>query len=156
LIDQLKPGTRVVSHEFPMGNWLPDAQVTVPVPNKRHGPPSSDVYLWIVPVNAAGTWHWRSAAGATAVDHELALSQSFQVLEGKLLAGGKAGRFEGGRISGEEIRFAVMADEDGRAVRHEFSGRVDGDAINGIVKSAGGGQADWRASRAQRGTIDTR
>ena len=59
---ELKPGARVVSHEFDFGKWKPDAQVTVPVPNKRYGPPQSDVLLWIVPANAAGRWRWQFAA----------------------------------------------------------------------------------------------
>src|SRR5687767_13221404 len=52
IFSELRPGTRVVSHEFDYGNWKPDAHVRVPVPNKPYGPPSSDVYLWIVPANA--------------------------------------------------------------------------------------------------------
>ena len=58
---ELKPGTRVVSHEFDFGNWKPDAQKTIAVPNKSYGPPSSVVYLWIVPANAAGRWQWKLA-----------------------------------------------------------------------------------------------
>jgi hypothetical protein len=155
LIAQLKPGTRVVSHDFDMGGWRADTQLTVPVPDKPHGPPRSEVYLWIVPANAAGTWRWRSTIGSAEVDCELALSQAFQELDGSLLLGGKPGRFADGRMRGAEIRFALIADVDGRALRHEFSGRVNGDAISGIVKPAGRGQLDWKATRVQRGSIDT-
>ena len=67
LFAELRPGARIVSHDFDMEGWRPDARVTVPVPDKPYGPPSSEVYLWIIPANAAGAWRWRSADGAAAV-----------------------------------------------------------------------------------------
>ncbi|MBI2296648.1 MAG: class I SAM-dependent methyltransferase [Betaproteobacteria bacterium] len=156
LIKELKPGTRVVSHDFDMGDWKPDAHVTVPVPEKPYGPPTSEVYLWVVPANAAGTWRWRSTLGGGPVDIELGLQQTFQMLEGGALVGGRMARFEGGRMHGEQIRFMLIAEIQGRAVRHEFIGRVDGDSVSGKVKLAGGGEADWSATRVRRGKIEQR
>ena len=149
---ELRPGTRIVSHDFDMEKWQPDARVTVPVPGKPYGPPSSEVYLWVIPANAAGTWQWRSAIGNAPFDVELALSQSFQMLEGRPLLGGKPGRLDGGRMRGDEIRFMLTAVVDGRTLRQEFSGRVNGDTITGKVKLAGGEQ-DWKATRTRRGSI---
>jgi hypothetical protein len=153
LFAELRPGTRVVSHDFDMKSWRPDARATVPVPDKPYGPPSSEVYLWIIPANAAGAWRWRSADGAAAVDYELTLSQTFQMLEGKALVGGQPGRLESGRMRGDEIRLMLTAEAGGRTLRHEFSGRVDGDAIIGTMKLPGGGALDWRATRVKRGSI---
>jgi hypothetical protein len=153
LFAELRPGTRIVSHDFDMESWRPDARVTVPVPDKPYGPPSSEVYLWIIPASAAGAWRWRSMDGAAAVEYELTLSQTFQMLEGKALVGGQPGRLEGGRMRGDEIRLMLTAEVDGRTLRHEFSGRVDGDAINGTVKLPGGGEFDWKATRVQRGNL---
>jgi len=153
LFAELRPGTRIVSHDFDMESWRPDARVTVPVPDKPYGPPSSEVYLWIIPANAAGAWRWRSTEGAAAVEYELTLSQTFQMLEGKALAGGRPERLEGGRMRGDEIRLMLTAEVGGRVLRHEFSGRVDGDAISGRVKLPGGGELDWKATRVQRGSI---
>jgi len=151
MFEQLKPGARIVSHDFDMEQWRPDARVTVPVPDKPYGPPSSEVYLWIVPANAAGTWQWRSAGGAAA-EYEVALSQTFQMLEGKPVIGGKPGRLEEGRMRGDEIRFILTAEVDGRMQRQEFSGRVNGDTISGKVKHAGG-EFEWKATRTRRGSI---
>jgi hypothetical protein len=155
LFAELRPGTRIVSHDFDMESWRPDARVTVPVPDKPYGPPSSEVYLWIIPANAAGAWQWRSTNGAAAVDYELTLSQTFQMLEGKALVGGRPERLEGGRMRGDEIRLMLTAEVGGRVLRHEFSGRVDGDAINGKVRLPGGSELDWRAKRVKRGNINT-
>jgi SAM-dependent methyltransferase len=153
LFAELKPGARVVSHEFDMGKWRPDARLTVPVPDKRHGPPASEVYLWIIPANAAGAWKWRSAEGAGIIDTELELRQTFQVLEGSAVVGGRPARVEGGRMRGDEIRLVLVAGAGSGALRREFRGRVDGDAIRGKMSLPGGGERDWDAARVRRGEI---
>jgi hypothetical protein len=153
LFAELKPGTRIVSHDFDMESWRPDARVTVPVPEKTYGPPSSEVYLWIIPANAAGAWQWRASDGAAAVEYELTLSQTFQMLEGRALVGGQPGRLEGGRMRGDELRLMLTADVDGRTLRHEFNGRVDGDTISGKMRLPGGGETAWNAARVRRGSI---
>ena len=152
VIEELKPGTRVVSHDFDMDNWRPDARVTVPVPGKPYGPPSSEVYLWIVPANAAGTWKWRAAGASAAADSEIVISQTFQVLEGTVSADGRPGRLEEGRVRGDEIRFILTAGAGGKALRQEFSGRISGDTIIGKVRD-GNGEHDWNATRTRRGSI---
>jgi len=153
LFAELKPGARVVSHDFDMESWPPDGRVTVPVPGKPYGPPSSEVYLWIMPANAAGAWQWRAAEAAGAADAELTLVQSFQMLDGSARVAGRPARVESGRMRGDEIRFMLTAEAQGRTLRHEFRGRVSGDAINGTVKLPGGGERDWNATRVQRGSI---
>jgi SAM-dependent methyltransferase len=154
LFEQLKPGARIVSHDFDMGNWRPDTRVTIPVPDKPYGPPSSEVYLWIVPANAAGAWQWRVGSGAAAAVYEVTLSQTFQALEGRATVGGRPGRLENGGMRGDEIRFMLTAELDGRPVQHEFGGRISGDEINGKVRLAGGGELDWKATRVRRGSIN--
>jgi len=148
---ELRPGTRIVSHDFDMDDWQPDAHVTVPVPGKPYGPPSSEVYFWVVPANAAGHWRWRSPA-ANSADVELTLSQTFQRVEGTPQVGGRRGRMEQGRMRGDEIRFILTVEVDGRPLRQEYSGRVSGETINGKVKLAGG-EFDWQATRIRRGSI---
>lgn len=150
--NDLKPGTRIVSHDFDMEDWRPDGQVTVPVPGKPYGPPRSEVYLWIVPANAAGAWHWQLPANGIPIEYELGLTQTFQMLEGRASLGGRPGRTEGGRVRGDEIRFILAADAGGRAVRQEYAGRLEGDTITGKVKTAVGEQ-DWKATRKRRGSI---
>ena len=150
LITELKPGARIVSHEFTMEGWEPDARVTVPVPDKPYGPPSSEVLLWIVPADARGVWRWRLPSGTATVDYEIALSQDFQKLGGAPVPGGRAGRIEAGAMRGEEIRFFLVADDGGRALRHEYRGRVGGDSIRGIVRLAGGEELPWNATRIKK------
>ena len=149
---ELRPGTRIVSHDFDMEDWQPDARVTVPVPGKPYGPPSSEVYFWVVPANAAGNWRWRSPAAGSA-DVEVALSQTFQKVEGTPQVGGRRARLEQGGMRGDEIRFILTVEVDGQPLRHEYSGRLSSDSISGKVKLAGG-EFDWNATRTRRGSID--
>ena len=151
LVAELAPGARIVSHEFEMEPWQPDARVTVPVPDKPYGAPYSEVLLWIVPADAGGVWQWRMAIGTAAVNYEVTLSQAFQKLSGTAVIGGNSGRFDGGGMRGAEIRLSLTADVGGRVLRHEFSGRVNGDNIKGIVKLDGAGELEWNATRVRSG-----
>ena len=153
LFSELKPGVRVVSHDFDMERWAPDARLTVPVPDKPYGPPSSEVYLWIIPANAAGVWTWRSPDGADAVNHELTLQQTFQMLDGRAVVGGRPARVERGRMRGDEISLMLTTESGGRELRHAFRGRVDGDSIRGKETLPGGGEREWSATRVKRGSI---
>jgi hypothetical protein len=153
LFAELKPGTRVVAHDFDMDAWRPDARVTVPVPDKPYGPPSSEVFLWIMPANAAGAWKWRSAGGAGIVDSEIVLRQTFQLLDGSAVVGGQRARVESGSMRGDEIRLMLVAEAAGGTQRREYRGRVEGDVIRGKASLPGGSELDWNATRISRGSI---
>ncbi|HEY0336698.1 MAG TPA: methyltransferase domain-containing protein [Burkholderiales bacterium] len=155
IFNELRPGTRVVSHEFDFGNWKPDGHVHVAVPGKRYGPPSSEVYLWIVPANAAGEWRWHITMDGSTVECELALAQTFQMLEGSARAGGRPARLERAKLEGDEIFVVLVADVNGREVRQELSGRIRGDTIRGTARVEDtAGDAEWQATRVTRGKIN--
>ena len=61
ILRELEPGSRVVSHNFAMDNWKPDAHTELKVEDVTH-----DVFLWIVPANVSGTWTWTAGPGAGA------------------------------------------------------------------------------------------
>jgi SAM-dependent methyltransferase len=149
---ELRPGTRIVSHDFDMENWRPDAHVTVPVPDKPYGPPRSEVYLWIVPANAAGRWRWRSSLGEQAVEVELLLNQTFQMLDGEPRAGGVPARLEQGRVRGNEVEFTLAVATGARVERQRYAGVLTGDALAGTVRG-NGREAAWSAVRVERGSI---
>lgn len=152
---ELKPGTRVVSHEFDFGSWRPDAQKTIAVPGKSYGPPSSAVYLWIVPAHAAGRWQWKLAHGGPSVDYDLNLEQTFQDLRGSVQVARQSARLERAGVRGDEITLVVSARIDGREVRHELAGRVAGDSITGAARLEGSAsQVPWQATRVSRGRVN--
>ena len=99
----LRPGTRVVSHDWDMGDWKPDRSVTVAVPEKKLGlEKSSRVFLWIVPARVEGLWCGRAAHGRAA----LRLEQAFQVVRGELREGSAAPESVAGRLDGATLAMA--------------------------------------------------
>ena len=146
IFSELKPGTRVVSHDYHFGDdWRPDDHITFDVPEKEkvNGVPSATIYLWVVPSKVAGKWRLK-IDGAGNSEYDLNLRQRFQNLDGSALADGKSVKLEIPHLRGEEIRFAVNAG----AGRHVFFGRVRGDAMEGKVQlGTGKGTVRWSATR---------
>jgi len=120
----LKPGTRVVSHAFNMGEWQYDKTV------EKQG---RTAYLWIVPAKVAGAWTWAANPGTA----ELKISQIFQTIDGTLKAEGKEAPIKDAKLDGSHIEF-VCGDA-------EYSGRVNGKSIEGTVKMKGREQK-WSAT----------
>ncbi len=116
----LKPGTRVVSHAFDMGEWKPDRTETVD---------GKTAFLWIVPAKVAGIWQLPQG--------ELTLKQRFQTVEGTLNLGERVTPIANGRLRGNQLSFSA-----GGAA---YSGRVSGDRIEGSVKS-GATTSSWSAT----------
>jgi hypothetical protein len=150
----LKPGVRVVSHDFDMGEWKPDAHVEMRSPEKYGGAGGkSDIYLWIIPARVAGTWEWQMPVRGRSVRYGAQLVQTFQMISGSASAEGRRVALQNARLRGEQIRFAFTAELDGEPVKHEFTGKVDGDRIVGTARLSGGrlqAQLDWIAQRGNR------
>ena len=156
ILTRLRPGTRIVSHDFDMGRWKPDVRREVVVPNKSYGPPVSQVYLWYVPADVSGKWQWRSAAGGAAHKYEATIRQTFQELSADATVDGGSITAGGAQLRGDAISLTLMRDTAGGVVTHEFSGRVDGERIVGREKITGGEAAalEWRATRVARGKVN--
>jgi phospholipid N-methyltransferase len=144
VFNELKPGVRVVSHDYHFGGeWLPDDSYTFAVPEKEAvtGVPSATVYLWQVPAKIAGTWQVKVDGGET---YQLTLKQRFQNLEGSVTVGGKPVRPQQLAVHGNEFGFALP---NGKALAR-FAGHVKSDAMEGTVELPGGkAPARWSAVR---------
>lgn len=93
----LAPGTRIVSHDWDMGDWAPDRSVSVEAPDKKIGREKvSRLHLWIVPARVAGDW--------CAGDARLRLAQTYQRLHGELRRGSGAPLALDGRADGTTLR----------------------------------------------------
>ena len=124
----MKPGTRVVSNTFGMGDWTPDESVQL-TENCRS---FCRAHLWIVPARVEGAW--KSAAG------DLLLEQKYQMVLGKLTAGNVVAPIVDGKVVAHRITFTA-----GGTL---YSGQVRGNAIEGTSKAPGGSEMPWQATRA--------
>jgi hypothetical protein len=110
----MRPGTRVVSHAFTMGDWEADRTESVAGSNQT-------IYLWIVPAKVAGSWTITPASGSPVT---VTLNQQYQKFEG----GGGSVKVAKGSLRGDQISFALV---DGSGASRDYTGRVMGDRIEG-------------------------
>ncbi len=150
----LEPGTRVVAHDYNMGEWYPDAQKTLDVPEKTVGNPGkSYIYFWIVPAKIGGRWQSQLKTGAQPEKWEFDFEQRFQMFDGVAIGGGQKIKMRTAKLEGDQLRFGFSAKAGDSVVRHEFRGTVKGDVIEGALKLGdGAGQKDlpWSAKLVQR------
>ena len=122
----LKPGTRIVSNSFNMGEWEDDE--TSSVDAKEGCSYWCIAHFWIVPSRVEG--QWKTSAG------DLTLGQQFQMVSGTLHSAGGPLAISG-KLRGDEIRFTAGA--------ATYSGRVNGKSIEGAVTNAGA-NSKWTAT----------
>jgi SAM-dependent methyltransferase len=137
LLDQLKPGARVVSHDYDMGPWPFDEMVELPLAEKMVGPMGrSRVFLWIVPQDARGKWSFELDGHGGRWEFDVA--QQYQMLEVGARAGAGQMTVRGARLRGDEIRLAVSGLVGGKAWNHLFRGKVaDGRIVGEVLISDG-------------------
>jgi hypothetical protein len=125
----LKPGTRIVSNYFDMGEWTADQTVVV---SQGEGCDSvyCEAYFWIVPAKVEGTWQLPQG--------ELTLEQSFQMISGTLKIGDQTTSITNGKLNGDQISFTVGDSK--------YTGRLSGNALHGILKT-NENTASWSATR---------
>jgi SAM-dependent methyltransferase len=148
ILAELNPGTRVVSHDYDMRDWHPDAEATVPAPDKKVGMrKESMVYLWIVPARVEGEWTFELSSGGKMRRTRLVLQQRFQFVSGSVeLTGQGDVPVSHGRLRGEELRLMLPPGALDRGPV-ELVGRVTGDSLSGTVRRADREVAHWSARR---------
>lgn len=113
--EKLKPGTRIVSHYFDLGDWEHDEKVEV---EGRTG------YLWVVPAPVEGTWR----VSIPGQDFRLRMERRYQKLQTFGERGGKNLHVIGARLRGTEIQFTTF-DRDGAS--RTYVGRVESGRLFG-------------------------
>jgi SAM-dependent methyltransferase len=124
----MKPGTRIVSHQFNMDDWQPDE--TTNIDGRR-------AYFWLVPAKVQGTW--RLSDG-----FDLTLEQKYQMLEGTVKLGNVNAGLRDAKLAGDRISFAFV---DQGGVRRDFTGKVNGNTMEGTVKLETGAESRWTATK---------
>jgi hypothetical protein len=138
---ELKPGTRLVAHDFDFEDWRPDAKTTI----------RKNVFLWIVPAKAAGAWQARVRLPEGDFTFDMELRQRYQELDGYARIAGQPGGLWEPKLEGDRITFAVV---DSRDRDHEstlyIEGRVAGNVMRGSgVRGVGNQQTrfEWEARK---------
>lgn len=135
LLNELKPGTRIVAHDYGFEKWKPDREVKI----------SKTYYLYVVPARVKGQWRIDSPL-AHGREFTLNIEQQYQQIRGGVnVGGGFLPAFEA-RLNGERIYF-VLAEND---VSHRYEGEVRGDVMEGVVRSGYGPKLTEQRWRAQR------
>ena len=131
----LKPGTRVVAHDYHMGDWLPDQRETLEVPGKKVGLEGiSYVYLWHVPAQVAGKWRTEIPVAGRPTPFEFELEQRFQVVTGRAATiASRPTRLQTPRLRSDALSFMVELGPGRPPVRYEFQGHVAGDELRGTA-----------------------
>ena len=153
----LKPGTRVVAHDYAMGDWDADQEKTLIVPEKVVGDPGkSYVFLWIVPALAAGRWESQITVAGKPVTYQFSFEQNFQLVHGTVRVGDREAKMPQFRLVGDGITFRADLPLGGKTVSHQFRGKISGGTIDGDVTfNDGSGQrtVPWKAKQVQRGEM---
>ncbi|HTO46156.1 MAG TPA: methyltransferase domain-containing protein [Burkholderiales bacterium] len=144
ILEQMRPGTRVVTHDWDMGEWEPDVAEVKPAPDKPVGiDRNSKIFLWYVPAKMAGSWRLEStlAPGRPA---NATLAQQFQLFEGGLEYDGGRQELAGGRARGTAVRFTVRGASPWSGV---YEGTADGDELRGEILREGAVAGRFTARR---------
>ena len=143
MLKELKPGTRIVSHNFGMGEWRPDQSSTVMVDDIPH-----EVFLWTIPANVSGTWTW--TMGKPEMKGEMVNGQNFQQVIPSFKIGGRAVVARDLTLKGDQLRFVLDLAVQGTTAAAAFEGRVGAHSLAGTIKFQAGGRDvvwDWKAQR---------
>ncbi|HEY7743053.1 MAG TPA: class I SAM-dependent methyltransferase [Burkholderiales bacterium] len=137
LLAELKPGTRIVAHDYGFSDWKPDRSVVV----------SKTFHLYVVPARVAGRWRLHATLPDGEREYSLEFEQRYQELRGGArVAGGYLPAFDA-KLAGDRIAFVLVDD----STSHRFEGTVQGAlSMEGTVRSGPGrnpAMGSWRATR---------
>ena len=149
LLAQLRPGTRIVSHNYAMDTWKPDDSAIVMVNETTH-----NVYLWIVPANISGVWEGAWTDGSRKTAFGLDLEQHFQWPSGKIKMGESEIPLAEIRLIGDYLQFTAEDIDNSTGPKMVFEGRITGNEIQGTVEvRRNDGQSSRRSWKAKRNPL---
>jgi hypothetical protein len=124
ILAEAKPGTRVITRMWDLGTWPSDESTTE----------GTTLYKWIVPARIGGYWSWNLTVGDRKLSYSAVFEQRFQTVEGVARVAKRRGLLNDVKLRGEDISFSLLISiEGGKLMRHQFTGKVRGDIIEGTV-----------------------
>jgi len=129
ILSSMRPGARVVSHDFNIGTWAPDHTERLEVPEKNDGRGGeSAILMWIVPANAAGRWKATIGSGSAARTLEFSVAQQFQRIEGAVHTGSGNQTMPSASLSADRISLRLPG-----TGTQLVSARIEGDRMTGTL-----------------------
>ena len=136
LFAELRPGSRVVSHAFGMGDWKADSTLLVE---------SRIVYYWVVPADVSGSWRIATYDSGGSQEFRVDLEQKYQEITS---AASSPFALRDASIRGDSVRFTIRDKSGGEL---SFTGRVNGGLMSGSVVAGDGRVREWRGTRLSPG-----
>jgi len=140
-LSELRPGTRIVSHDYPLTGWIPEKYVQMDLEDKIQisGVTTTLIYLYVVPAKVAGRWNAQMPPALSRQPATLQLRQQLTRVSGSAVLDGKEVPLEDVKLRGDRLSFKLA----GR--KGEFTGQVKGGSIEGSLDS-GGAKTPWSAT----------
>jgi len=137
ILSDVKPGTRIISHDFDMGEWPPDDESMVFAEEEAH-----IVYYWMVPANLTGEWALKLSDSSLEVD--IIFNQVFQFAQGEVSPEKKDWKITEEVLTGDKISFNLLTPDSVWL----FEGSIKGDIMGGDVQNGKSGEMiSWEAFR---------
>ena len=145
LLAELRPGTRIVSHDYPLAGWLPEKYAQFDLEDKVaiSGVTTTLIYLYVVPAKVGGSWNAKLPAKIARAPVRLELKQQVTRISGSARLDGKEVSLTDAHLKGAEFRFRLGASNAW------YTGTVKGEAIEGTVEGGGVAKAAWSATLAK-------
>lgn len=140
LFSELRPGSRVVSHSFAMGDWKADSTLMVD---------TRMVYFWVIPADVSGEWSFKLGTSAGDRDLDMTIGQQYQQVTSSEVRGAGRMGVESATIRGDSVRF-LLRDAGDASATLELAGKVEGDLMHGGYTTDRGVTGAWKASRLRR------
>ena len=140
-LNELRPGTRIVSHDYPLTGWIPEKYVQMDLEDKVQisGVTTTLIYLYVVPAKVAGKWSAQMPPAVSRQPATLSLRQQLTRVSGSVRLDGKEVALEDVKLRGDHLSFRLAGRQG------EFSGQIKGNQIQGIVDK-GGTKLPWSAT----------
>ncbi len=145
LFEELKPGTRVVSHDFSMDDWKADEREDVLVNDRKH-----TVFFWVIPANISGKWKFVMPKDLYGAPFALDIEQKFQNFEGKVYIEDSVIPIKNAHLQGSKVFFSVERQSQNGTQDWMFEGQAKGDALEGTLRLDTGERSTstkWQAAR---------
>ena len=140
-LEELRPGTRIVSHDYPLTGWIPEKYVQMDLDDKVQisGVTTTLIYLYVVPARVQGKWRAQVPASLSRQPATLELRQQLTRISGSVRLDGREFPLQEAKLKGDRLSFRLAGRAD------EFTGQVKGRSIEGEVVS-GRSKARWSAA----------